>query len=200
MINIYTDGSATKNRSGWGWIAYDEKGRCNYYYGQERGATNQRMELMAALKGLEFWDTFFSDKHDVTVYTDSAYLYNCYTDKWWINWENNGWVNSKGDPVANKDLWKNLIKFFQNPQVKFEKVKGHSGHTYNELADKLATGCFNEDDLDNILTYDEINDKINIELSEILLDYSMKKYPVNETIKRIREACSRGQYNSSTNS
>ena len=162
MIHIYTDGSSTKSRSGWGWISYDDDGNCNANYGQEPDATNQRMELRAAFEALKFWDMFFSTKDDVTIYTDSAYLYNCWADKWWINWETNGWVNSKKEPVANKDLWINLITFFKNPQVRFEKVKGHSGHTYNEMADRLATGCFRSEDLDNIMTFDELNDKINI--------------------------------------
>lgn len=187
MINIYTDGSSTKTRSGWGWVfpLADEIYECGA--GQEQDATNQRMELVAAIKGLEFWRDYYKDS-DVTIWTDSAYLYNCYTDKWYVNWEHNGWVNSKGEPVANRDLWINLIIFFQDPQVHFEKVKGHSGHTYNELADKLATGALKPVDLKN-LTINEKDDRINIEISEILMDYSMKKYPVDETIKRIRKAC-----------
>ena len=187
MINIYTDGSSTKSRSGWGWFLPWDDGAPNCDAGQEKGATNQRMELMAALQALEFWAGCCADE-DVTIWTDSAYLHNCYTDKWYINWENNGWVNSKGNPVANQDLWINLITFFRLPQVHFEKVKGHSGHTYNEMADKLATGVLTPDRV-NGLTINEKDDKINIELSEILMDYAMKKYPVDETIKRIRKAC-----------
>ena len=185
MINIYTDGSSTKTRSGWGWyLPLDPPIGCA---GQEKNATNQRMELMAALQALNYWYEFHNDD-DVTIWTDSAYLYNCYMDKWYINWENNGWVNSKGEPVANKDLWINLIIFFRNPQVKFEKLKGHSGHTYNEMADKLATGAITMDRISN-LTVNEESDRINIEISEILMDYTLKKYPVDETIKRIRKAC-----------
>ena len=188
MIDIYTDGSATKNRSGWGIViiipgleipALDA--------GTEAGATNQRMELMAALKALQWWAANAQETEDVTIWSDSAYFCNCYNDKWYINWENNGWINSKKEPVANKDLWEELISFFKNPQVHIEKVKGHSGHTYNEMADKLATGVLHPCGYE--LKIDEKNDKINIELSEILLDYSMKKYPVDEIIKRIRKAC-----------
>lgn len=153
--------------------------------GQEAGATNQRMELMAALRALEWWELNGYD--DVTIYSDSAYFCNCYFEKWYVNWESNGWLNSKKEPVANQDLWEYLIKFFRDPQVHIEKVKGHSGHKYNEIADQLATGTFESNIVKLII--DEKNDKINIELSEILLDYSMKKYPVDETIKRIRKAC-----------
>jgi len=190
MIDIYTDGSCTKSRSGWGFVAVVPGINIPLVNaGQESGATNQRMELMAALKALEWWFSTCVEDNDVTIWTDSAYLHNCWTDKWWVNWECNGWVNSKGEPVANKDLWINLITFFKNPQVQFKKLKGHSGHTYNEMADKLATGVLKPDGSYD-LKIDEINDKINIELSEILMDYSMRKYPVDETIKRIRKACS----------
>lgn len=186
MIQIYTDGSSTKNRSGWGFVVVTDPPVTRS--GQEIGATNQRMELMAALRALEWWELNSDD--DVTIYSDSAYFCNCYFEKWYVNWEANGWVNSKKEPVANQDLWKYLIKFFKNPQVHIEKVKGHSGHTYNEMADKLATGALGS----NVhkLIIDEKNDKINIELSEILLDYKMCKYPVDETIKRIRKVCSCG--------
>ena len=185
MINIYTDGSSTKTRSGWGWyLPLDPPIGCA---GQEKGATNQRMELMAALQALNYWYEFHSND-DVTIWTDSAYLHNCYLEKWYINWENNGWVNSKGEPVANKDLWINLITFFRNPQVNFGKVKGHSGCTYNEMADKVVTGDITIDRIPNF-KIDEESDRINIEISEILMDYTLKKYPVDETIKRIRKAC-----------
>lgn len=186
MINIYTDGSSTANRSGWGWVMPYADGAYEYDNGLEEHATNQRMELTAALKALQFWEKNHSND-DVTIHSDSAYFCNCYFDKWWMNWENNGWVNSKNEPVANKDLWQQLILYFKNPYVHIAKVKGHSGHTYNELADKLATGALSAKN--PYLKIDEKNDKINIELSEILLDYSMKKYPVEETIKRIRKAC-----------
>jgi len=192
MINIYTDGSATKSRSGWGWIAVYPEGQQEHEAGTSIGATNQRMELMAALRALIWWKREghcrWDSDDDVTIHTDSAYLYNCWADKWWVKWENNGWRNSQDAPVANMDLWKYLTTFFKDPQVSFAKVKGHSGHVYNEMADKLATGAIKAEE-EQWLKIQEKNDKINIELSEILLDYSLKKYPVDETIKRIRKAC-----------
>jgi len=191
MIEFYTDGSATKSRSGWGVIGIHYGEEIMRLQGTEPNATNQRMELRAAYEALKFWSEYEPSAVCV-IYSDSAYLVNCYNDKWYINWENNGWINSKKEPVANKELWELLIPFFKNPYVSIEKVKGHSGHTYNEIADKLATGAIIIDKNDHELKIDEINDKINIELSEILLDYSMKKYPVDETIKRIRKACNCG--------
>lgn len=187
MIQFYTDGSSTKSRSGWGIIGILENGDIIQNSGTEIGATNQRMELRAALEALDQWYSKYKEE-EITIYSDSAYFCNCYFDKWYINWENNGWVNSKNESIANKDLWMRLIPYFKNPYVHIEKVKGHSGHIYNEIADKLATGALAANT--KYLKIDEKNDKINIELSEILLDYSMKKYPVDETIKRIRKVCS----------
>lgn len=191
MLEIYTDGSSTKTRSGWGFVVVGDNKQLYTAAGEERGATNQRMELRAALEALKWWEkgppaAYPDVDPEVTIYSDSAYFCNCYFDKWWINWENNGWVNSKKEPVANQDLWQELVIYFKNPYVHIAKVKGHSGHTYNELADKLATGVKLRDEQ---LTINEKDDKINIELSEILLDYSMRKYPVDETIKRIRKVC-----------
>ncbi len=183
MIDLYTDGSSTKSRSGWGVIVLHNGEEVKRIQGTELHATNQRMELKAALEALKFWSEYEPSEY-CTLHSDSAYLCNCYFDKWYINWENNGWLNSKKEPVANKDLWALLIPYFHNAYVTLDKVKGHSGHTYNEIADKLATGTIIND---TYLIIDEKNDKINIELSEILLDYSMKKYPVDETIKRIRK-------------
>lgn len=186
MIKFYTDGSSTKNRSGWGFIGVSDDGGTVQLAGTENGATNQRMELRAVLEALQ-WAFTPETEDDIYICSDSAYFCNCYFDKWYINWENNGWVNSKKEPIANKDLWEQIIPYFRKPTVHVEKVKGHSGHTYNEIADKLATGAISANSTK--LTIDEKNDKINIELSEILLDYSMKKYPVDETIKRIRKVC-----------
>ena len=188
MIDFYTDGSATKTRSGWGVIVLHNGEEVARLHGTEPNATNQRMELRAALEALKFWSDY-EPSEVCTIHSDSAYFCNCYFDKWYINWENNNWINSKKEPVANRDLWELLIPYFKNNYVHIDKVKGHSGHTYNELADKLATGVLKDD---SHLKIDEKNDKINIELSEILLDYSMKKYPVDETIKRIRKACNCG--------
>lgn len=190
MINIYTDGSHSKKRCGWGFIAIENNGQKYSNNGIALTGTNQRMELLAVVQALDWWAAEHNASYDdVTIHTDSAYVYNCWADKWFVNWISNGWKNTKGIDVANQDLWKLLIPFFTNPHVFFNKVKGHSGHSYNELADKLATGSITSIDE---LKIEEKNDKINIELSEILLDYSMKKFSVDETIRRIRKACNCG--------
>lgn len=187
MIKIYTDGSSTKNRAGWGFVVvlddeiiYEQAGT------EHKGDTNQLMELTAAVEACDWvlQQSAELQQHNVTIYSDSAYLVNCYQDKWYINWENNGWKNSKGDPVANMLEWRFLIKFFKDDRFTFEKVKGHSGHVYNERADALAQGkCAPTKSQD--LTTNKKYDTIYIELSEIMLNYSMDKTSVKRTIDSI---------------
>ena len=186
MIEIFTDGSSMKSRAGWGFVVVQDGEILHTESGQGPvGSTNQQMELMAALKALDWWNNaFVSIVQEVTIISDSAYLINCYIERWYCNWENNGWRNSKNEPVANENLWRRLLPYFKNNRCHFLKVKGHSGHVYNEMADKLAQGIvLAQDDL----TRDKKDDTINIKLSEILVDYSMKKFPVKETIERIKE-------------
>lgn len=145
-FTIYCDGSTRNNGranavGAWAYVILDENGekiteRCEAVH----GTTNQQMELIAAAEALE--DIFQSEIavpfDSVVVYTDSAYLHNCYTQKWYINWERNGWKNSKKENVANKELWERLIKWFECPEVTFKKTKGHSGVEWNEHVDTLA--------------------------------------------------------------
>ena len=107
--------------------------------GGERGTTNQRMELTAALNAcreIEKMDAFAR----VKIYSDSAYLVNCWKQNWWRAWQANGWKNSKKQPVANPDLWLGLIPFFEKVPngYDFVKVKGHAGNEWNEIVDKMA--------------------------------------------------------------
>ena len=74
----------------------------------------------------------------VEVCTDSAYLHNCVKQKWYVNWQNNGWKNAKKQPVANRELWERLIKWFDSPEVDFIKVKGHADNYWNNIVDDLA--------------------------------------------------------------
>ena len=99
------------------------------------------MELTAAISALEFLKLQLNEKlnfEKVILYSDSAYLINCKNQEWYISWQNNGWVNSKKQPVANPIHWKQLIPFFEMKNICFQKIKGHSGHEYNELVDEMA--------------------------------------------------------------
>ena len=105
-----------------------------------KGATNQQMELMAATEALEyiFYNEICVPFDSVKIITDSAYLHNCVTKKWYVNWEKNGWKNAKKQPVANRELWERLIKFFEMPEVEFVKTAGHAGVKWNEYVDTMA--------------------------------------------------------------
>lgn len=154
MLEIYTDGSTRNNgkadsSGGWGYIVViDNKIDC-YDSGTATSTTNQKMELTAAIEACKFiCPKPLNNFIPITIYSDSAYLINCYYQNWWRKWEINGWKNSKNEPVANKELWEQLIPYFKNFNIKFSKVKGHSeskdDHSYfNNLVDKLAkTGSF----------------------------------------------------------
>lgn len=138
---IYTDGATSNNgydnaTGGWGYvIVNDIENIVSENYGHIEPATNNLCELTAlvnACKDAAAFPTTF------IVYSDSAYAINCYTQKWYKNWLNNGWKNAKKQPVANKELWEQLIPYFENPNFKFVKVKGHAGNKWNEYVDELA--------------------------------------------------------------
>jgi len=144
---IYTDGACSNNGKegaigGWGAIVLNEETNSSYELsGFEKPSTNNRMELMAPLRALE--SLKLNPFDEVVVKTDSAYLHNCYTAKWWVSWERNGWKTSQKKPVLNKSLWEELIPYFKNPNIYFEKVKGHSDGAsndsyWNNMVDKLA--------------------------------------------------------------
>ena len=184
MIEIYTDGSATKSRSGWGFVAVRNNEIIYQKSGVEHiGDTNQMMELIAALEACK-WAT---NQHydDIIIYSDSAYLVNCYNDKWFVKWENNNWKNSKNEPVANIDLWKQLIMYFRLPNINFVKVKGHNGNQYNEIADKLATGAIEPTNERIDLTPEKNYDTIYKEVGEIFINYSINKISIMDAVKNV---------------
>jgi ribonuclease HI len=138
-IILYCDGACSGNQSahntgGWGAVL-KYKDKVKEMYGGSRNTSNQRMELMACIKGLE---AIKSKEIPVDVYSDSAYLINCMHEKWYVNWQKNGWKNAKKQPVENQDLWKQLLEAVARHTVHFHKVAGHTGVRLNERADQLA--------------------------------------------------------------
>ena len=112
-FEIYTDGSSKsigKTRFG-GWAFIVLYGGCEIarMAGSENNSTNQRMELMAILEALKYVKTIRHPKEQVIIYSDSAYAINCYKQQWYINWQSNGWLNSKKEEVANKELWYEIM-------------------------------------------------------------------------------------------
>ncbi len=138
-IIIYCDGACSgnqfkENRGGWGAILrFKEKEK--EINGGEIDTTNQKMELTACIKALE---QLKKKDIKVEIYSDSAYLINCMQQKWYINWRKNGWRNQKKEPVANKELWIQLLNLVEPLDIDFFKVEGHSGDPLNERADFLA--------------------------------------------------------------
>ena len=142
-ITIYTDGAASGNgtrnsKGGWGYVIYAEGAEPIKNYGGELNTTNNRMEMTAAIKGLEATRALYGEEVEIEVISDSSYLVNCYIERWYLGWERNNWINSSKKPVLNKDLWEILIPYFKNNKIKFSKIKGHAGHLENEEVDKLA--------------------------------------------------------------
>lgn len=147
-VNIYTDGAARGNPDGPGGygaiIAYtDASGvlhtkelSCGY-----KKTTNNRMELMAAIAGLEA----LNRPCMVNLYSDSQYLVNAFNQNWIDGWMKKNWKRGKNEPVKNVDLWKRLLQAKEQHQVNFIWVKGHNGHEWNERCDILATSAADGD-------------------------------------------------------
>lgn len=143
-VTIYTDGSARGNPDGPGGYGtvlqfVDSKGQLHEreYSAGYKKTTNNRMELMAAIVGLEA----LTKPCDVKLYSDSKYLTDAFNQKWIEGWIRKGWKRSGNEPVKNVDLWKRLLKAMEPHQVTFLWVKGHAGHPENERCDQLATSA-----------------------------------------------------------
>ena len=142
LVKIYTDGAARGNPDGPGGygtilICVDAQGqehKREYSQGYVK-TTNNRMELMAAIVGLEA----LNRPCQVELYSDSKYVVDAFNQKWIDGWLKKNWKRGKNEPVKNIDLWKRLIAAKEPHEVKFIWVKGHDGHAQNERCDELAT-------------------------------------------------------------
>lgn len=133
-VKIFTDGACKGNPGPGGWgVLLRFNSIDKTLHGGERLSTNNRMELMAAIKGLQA----LTRPCEVDLYTDSQYLRKGMTE-WMKAWKANGWRNSKKEPVKNDDLWKLLDQLASQHKVNWHWVKGHSGHKENDLVDALA--------------------------------------------------------------
>ena len=133
-ITIYTDGACSGNPGpgGWGAILVSGKHR-KEIMGGEKGTTNNRMEMLAAINALEA----IKQPAEVALYTDSAYLRDGIT-KWIHGWKRKGWRTAGGSAVKNEELWKRLDVAAARHKIEWHWVKGHAGHPENERADELA--------------------------------------------------------------
>jgi ribonuclease HI len=127
-VTIYTDGACSGNPGPGGWAAiliYGE--HTKEISGGDKQTTNNRMELMAVIQSLKM----LKQPCKVKVCSDSAYIVNCFHDKWYVKWEKNGFKK-------NEDLWRELLALYRKHEVEFKKVKGHSNVELNNRCDELA--------------------------------------------------------------
>ena len=143
-LQIFTDGACSGNPGCGGAAAL-----IIYLNGEEKEVlysedmtTNQRMEIKAVIIAISEILKSPLPTENINIYSDSAYVCNCINQKWYKNWLNNGWRNSKKEPVKNKNLWESLLEGIsileKEHKINFIKVKGHSENVMNERVDKLA--------------------------------------------------------------
>lgn len=153
MLEIYTDGSSLGNPGPGGWgvvvLVVDQNNQLKVeskklkvlaeFGGGEKNTTNNRMELTAVIEALKYLSAR-KVLAEVKIHTDSAYVLGGITS-WIKNWEKNGWRTADKKPVSNQDLWQELTSLEKSlgGKISWQKVKGHSGHIYNDRADEIAT-------------------------------------------------------------
>lgn len=148
-VKIFTDGAARGNPNGPGGYGtilqyVDSRGTLHereYSQGYVK-TTNNRMELMAAIVGLEA----LTRPCEVELYSDSKYLTDAFNQNWIEGWVRKNWTRGKNEPVKNVDLWKRLLAAAASHKVRYIWVKGHDGHAENERCDRLATSAADGED------------------------------------------------------
>lgn len=137
-LRIFTDGACSDNPGPGGWAAvFCLKNGYKTISGNEKETTNNRMELIAVIEAIKKAKS--KGFEDIEVHSDSAYVVNAVNKGWITNWKFNNWKTAKKDDVKNKDLWVQLDELISGEnKITFIKVKGHSGNTFNEIADDLA--------------------------------------------------------------
>lgn len=138
QVEIYTDGACSGNPGPGGWgtvLVY--KGSEKELSGGEAQTTNNRMELLAAIAGLDA----LKEPCRVTLYSDSKYLCDAIEKDWVTRWQKSGWRRADKKPVLNIDLWEKLLALMARHEVTLVWVKGHAGHAMNERCDALAVAA-----------------------------------------------------------
>lgn len=133
-VTIYTDGACSGNPGPGGWgalLMYGEHEK--ELGGGEAETTNNRMEMMAAIRALES----LKQPCDITLYTDSQYVMKGITE-WMKGWERNGWRTADRKPVKNADLWQELARQTHRHKIQWKWVRGHNGDVHNERVDAIA--------------------------------------------------------------
>ena len=134
VVEMFTDGACSGNPGPGGWgVVLRYRGREKELNGGEPATTNNRMELMAAIRGLES----LKRPVKIRIYTDSVYLRDGIT-RWIHGWRANGWKTAGRKPVKNQDLWQRLATALAEHQIEWHWIRGHAGHPENGRADRLA--------------------------------------------------------------
>lgn len=143
-VRIFTDGACSENPGPGGWaVVFNTASKCRTISGNEKNTTNNRMELKAVIEAFKRIVHKGRPETQYDIYSDSAYVVNTINNRWIDAWKKNNWQTTKREDVKNKDLWeefdalKNLAEEL-GICITLNKVKGHSGNTFNELVDKLA--------------------------------------------------------------
>lgn len=139
---VVTDGACSGNGTksaigGWAALIFDGETEIQALSGGEKPSTNNRMELRAAIEGLRA----LPSGSRVELVTDSSYVAKAFTDNWIAGWIRRGWKKGDGKPVANAEIWRELIAEVERHEVRFTWVRGHNGHPRNERADELAVAA-----------------------------------------------------------
>lgn len=154
---IYTDGACSGNpgKAGWGAVILRDK-TVTEIGGFESSSTNNRMEITAAIRGLEKTDT----ADNITIYTDSQYLVNGITS-WIFGWMKKDWKNTEGKDILNRDLWQELYTMVEDRNVVWKVIRGHSVTPGNNRADEIAV-CYTKGTDANLYHGDLKNYKVNL--------------------------------------
>ncbi|MBE5073694.1 ribonuclease HI [Erythrobacteraceae bacterium E2-1 Yellow Sea] len=135
QVEIFTDGACKGNPGPGGWGALLRMGRHEKELrGREGDTTNNRMEMTAVIRALEA----LKEPCEIALYSDSKYVIDGIT-KWVHGWKKRGWVNAAKKPVANADLWHDLIEQAARHKISWNWVRGHNGHEENERVDQIAS-------------------------------------------------------------
>ena len=140
-VTIYTDGACSGNPGpgGYGVVMLHGAHR-KELCGGEKETTNNRMEMMGVIVGLET----LKQPCEVAVYSDSRYVVDAISKGWVLRWRENGWKRNKKDDALNVDLWERMLPLLNTHKVTFHWVKGHAGNTENERCDELAREAIEE--------------------------------------------------------
>ncbi len=188
-VNIYTDGACSgnqseKNKGGWGCVL-EYNGHRKELSGAEPDTTNNRMELTALIEGL----SALKEKGlELRIFSDSSYLVNCFKNRWYENWQRNGWKTASRAPVENRDLWARLIELLEGQHPGFYLVKGHLPKDPDE--DRLEkeykrflghNGDFAFEDFKTVCACNRRCDELATKAAASLKDPCEGKYPAAET-------------------